>query len=561
MRRRLLWILVVAMSLGSAQYGWAQKKELKQFVTVSFSGYDDLMKGASVIGKLVGFPVQQATEAQLQMLGAADALNSLDKKRPWIMAVKTDAEGNEFVFQLFIPTSDLKKVLKALPMLGEPADGGEGVLEISSPGRVVFAKQHGDWAVIADSKPSVVDANEDPVKSAGDMPQKYQLGVCLAAKEIPDALKQRVFGLLTMFTQMGVQKMPNETEEQFAARSKMTQQAVQQAIAALTDLERLTVGIKVDDATSSAFFEYIGTFMAGSKTAARTAKSIGAKTSLAGALLPDAAVTFHATRKADPTDIASMKANLATLRGKAVSELDKQGLPEETLKQAKQLAGDLIDVLEKSIETGMMDVAGSVKLGPQTLTLVAGAQIADGKKLESVIKQLVQQLTKDQPAISKFIKLDAEQHQDVRFHVISIPTNIMGTNEQEKMKALVGETLSIIVGIGEKNIFLGAGRDAAKTVKQVIDDSQHDSAKALPPAEFSLAVGAIAKFAASVADANERPTIEMVSKLLEGSAGKDHLKFIVTPVPNGAQFRLVAEEGVLKLLGSIPMIKAGAESK
>ena len=66
MRRRLVWILVVATLLGAPQLGLAQKKDLKQFVTVSFSGYNDLMKGLGVFAKLGGMPVQPLFEGQLQ---------------------------------------------------------------------------------------------------------------------------------------------------------------------------------------------------------------------------------------------------------------------------------------------------------------------------------------------------------------------------------------------------------------------------------------------------------------------------------------------------------------
>jgi hypothetical protein len=540
------------MLLVAPQICSAQKKDLKQFVTVSLSGYDDLMKGVALIGKLSGVPLLQMIEGQLQATGAADALESIDKKRPWVVAVKTDNEGNEFVVQGFLPTSDVKKFLRGLPMLGEPGDAGDGVLEIRTPFRSVFAKQHGNWAMLGDSKQSVADAPADPLKSVGSMPEKYQLGVSFSMKDVPEALRQKYATLFMLGVQSGMGRRPNESDEQFAARSKMIQSALEQMKATLADIDALTVGIKLDDATSSAYLEYVLTVVPGSKTAERMAKGTEVKTSFAGAILPDAAISFHAAQKFDPADIAQLKSSVALLRTNAMAELEKQGLQDEQLKLAKQMASDLMDVVDKTLDAGKMDMAASAKLGPKVVTVVAGAQIAEGGKLESVLKRLVQQIAKDQPDAAKFFKLDAEEHQGVRFHVLSVPISAMGGEGQEKAAALVGESLDVVIGIGEKSLYLAAGRDAAKTLKQVLDECKSAGEKSLPPMQLTVAAGAIAKFAAAMADEDERPDIERVAKVLESSDGKDRLKLTATQIPNGAQVRLEAEEGILKLLGAMP---------
>jgi hypothetical protein len=235
-----------------------------------------------------------------------------------------------------------------------------------------------------------------------------------------------------------------------------------------------------------------------------------------------------------------------------MAELEKQGLQEEQLKLAKQLAGDLMDVIGKTLESGKMDMAASAKLGPKAATVVAGGQIAEGGKLESVLKRLVEQVIKDQPDAAKFFKLDAEKHQDVQFHVVSVPTGMMGGEAQEKAAALFGESLDVVIGIGEKSLYVAAGRDAVKTLKQAIDESKSAGEKSLPPMQLSVAAGAIAKFAAAVADEDERPNIEKVAKVLESSEGKDHVKLTATQIPNGARVRLDVEEGILRLLGAMP---------
>ena len=558
MKRILLWTLTVAMVFGVTRVSPAQKKDLKQFVTVSFAGYDELMKAAATIGNLAGMPgLPKMAEMNLQGMGAADALTTLDKKQPWVVLGKIDEAGSEFAVQAFLPTSDVKKLVKALPMLGEPGDAGDGVLEINTPARRLYVKQHGAWAVLSDNKLLVLDATEDPVKSLGGMHEKYLLGVNFSVKSIPEAVRAKFLEGMTGAMQMGLQKLPDESDEQFAARSKMLQQAIQQVKTTIGDLDALTLGIKVDEATSSAYLEYAMTVLPGSASAKKLAKAGAARTEFAGVLLPDAAATIHATQQLDPADIEQLKANLAVLRTNAMAALEKEGLTEEQLKQAKQLAGDLMDVVDKTLAGGTMDFAAALKLAPKALTAVAGARIAEGTKLQSALKQLVEQVAKDEPEAAKLVKLDAEQHEGVHFHVVSVPLSMIDEDVPEKLGPLVGETFDVVIGIGDTSLYLAAGRDASKTLKKAIDGSKAGGGKSLPPVQFSVAAGAIARFVAAVAEGEEKQPAEMVAKILEGSEGKDHVRLAAAPVPNGMKIRLTAEEGVLKALGIIPMMAGG----
>lgn len=555
MKRILLWTLA-AVLLVAPRVCPAQAKDLKQVVTVSFSGYDDLMQGIAMVGKLAGMPMlPQMLEAQIQQAGVGEALNALDKKQPWVVAIKTDAEGNEFAVQAFLPTRDVKKLIKTLPIPVEPQDAGDGVLELKAPDRSIFVKQHGAWAVVSDKKPLVAEAPEDPVKMAGGMQEKYQLGARVSVKSVPEGLRKKFLDILTFGVQAGMRQNPNESDEQFAARSKMLQQGMEQLKTMLNDLDALTVGVKLDDATSSAYLEYSLTMLPDSPSAKKMAKSTGAKTQFAGVLVPDAAATLHATQQLDSTDIEQVKGNVAVLRANALAELDKQGLPEEQAKLAKQLATDLMDVVEKTLDGGKMDFAASLKLAPKAVTFVAGMQIAEGGKLESVIKQLLQQVAKDSPDAAKLFKLNAEEHGGIRFHVLSVPIAMMDPDAAEKLGGMLGENLDVVIGIGDTKLYLAMGRDAAASLKQAID--RKSESKSLPPVEFSVAVGPIASFVAAVAEGNEKQTAAMLSKILESAPGKDHVKITAMPITNGVQVRLEAEEGVLKAGGIVPMMMGG----
>lgn len=562
MKRILLWILVaVALPITS----WVRPtdaKDLKQVVTVSFSGYDDLMQGVGMVGKIAGIPgLPMLVEAQIQQAGAAEAFKSLDKKKPWLLAVKIDENGEEFAVQAFLPTSDVKNLIKALPMPTEPEDAGDGVLELKAPDRSVYIKQHGAWAVISDKKSAVLDASEDPIKAAGGMEKKYHLGARVSVNNIPENLRGKFLEIMAFSVQASLQKMPGESDEQFAARSKMLQQAVEQIKTTVNDLDAVTLGVKLDDATSSAYLELSMTMLPNSASAKKLAKAGEVRTQFGGMLAPDAAMTIHAAQQLDSADVAQAKANLASLRANALAEIEKQGLPEEQAKLAKQLAGDMMDVVEKTLDAGKVDFAASLKLKPKVFTLVAGMQIAEGGKLESVIKRLVEQIGKENPGAAELIKLDAEEHGGVRFHRLSIPVSMIGeADAREKLGALVGDNLDVVIGIGETKLCLAIGRDAAASLKKALD-SRGPGGTPLPPAEMTLALADLLQFAASVAEDDQKQNLQAVGKILETSPGKDHVKLASTLISNGVQIRLTAEEGVLKAATMAGVMLSGPKVK
>ncbi len=558
--KRLLVRTLVAVALPIVFWVHpADAKDLKQVVTVSFAGYDQLMQGVGMIGKLAGMPgLPLLLEAQIQQqAGVAEALKTLDKKQPWVLVVKIDEDGEDYAIQGFLPIRDVKSALKALPLPAEPEDAGDGALELKAPNQSIFVKQHGAWTVVSNKKESVLDAPADPVAATGGMHEKYHLGVRASISNIPEGLRRKFLELMAFSVQAGLQQMPGESEDQFAARSKMLQQATEQVKTTLNDLDALTLGIKLDEASSSAYVEFTTTLVPNSVSAKRLAKTGQVQTQFAGLLSPDAAMKVHVAQQLDAADIAQAKSNMAGLRANALAEIEKQGLPEDQAKLAKQLAGDLMDVAEKTLDGGKLDFAASVNLKPNAFLLLVGMQIAEGGKLESVIKQLIEQVGEENPAAARLFKLNAEEHGGVRFHVLSIPVEMIEeADTRQKLRALVGDNVDTVIGIGETKLYLAMGRNAAASLKEAIE-RRVSTGKPLPPAEISLALADVLQFAASVAEDDQKQQFEMIAKVLASSPGKDHVKIAASPVSNGVQIRLTAEEGVLKAIGMAGLMNIG----
>jgi len=179
------------------------------------------------------------------------------------------------------------------------------------------------------------------------------------------------------------------------------------------------------------------------------------------------------------------------------------------------------------------------------LTVAAGCVVADGAKLEEILKKLLAEAEKNEPDVAKMVKLNAETYKGVRFDTFSMPPRI-------RVGRTGGRYLDVVLGIGDKQVFIAAGRDADKTLKEAIDKSQTEAGKEIPALQVVLSGLKIAKFVSAVADDDQAKAVaDKIAASLEQSNGKDHMTIVTGPIPNGARVRLEWEEGLLKALGEM----------
>jgi len=552
-RRTLLSVLAVALLLGGRSAYPAEETPaagLKPLVIVSFAGYDELRADIEFVGKLGNSPqLAQGLEGMLKQETQGKGLAGLDTKRPWGAVVQTDGQ-QEFSIYGFIPVTDLKQlmgVVRDMPVAQVPEDPADGVYEIATPGPSLFVQEKGGWAFITSSREGLAQVPADPQKALGDLNQKYDLAVRASIRNVPLPFRQMFMDQMKAGAEIGMGRLPDESDEDFALRQGVAQQMIQQIDTMINDLDEVLIGWAIDRQAGTSYIDFQVTAVAGTKTAAQFSQAATVTTNFAGFDLPGAALTGNWGGTLTDSDVVQAKNAITNVRTVALKELKNQGLSADELKLASQLLSDLLDVVEKTIENKTADGGLALLLKPGALTFVAGGTIADGAKLEKALKQLAAEVQKAEPKVAQILKLDAETHQGIRFHTLAVPTKEM--NDETAVK-LFGDTLDVVLGISDASVYLAVGRDAASTLKQVIDQSKAQAGKQIPPARIALAATPIAKFVADVADNDEaKQMATMIGAMLEQSGGKDHLILTSKPVPNGATVRLEIEEGLLKLPG------------
>jgi hypothetical protein len=330
----------------------------------------------------------------------------------------------------------------------------------------------------------------------------------------------------------------------------MTQVQIEQFKQLINDMDELTVGLALDGTGQRAYLDVAYTAVPESKLADQIALYNEAKTNFAGFYQPDAAMMMSFATKMGEADIAQVEQMFGTIRQQVRASIEKEAdLPsEETRAQVQSAMDDFLTALQSTLKTGMMDGGAVLNLGPNSLTFVAGAFIAEPAKVESGLKKLVEVAKEDKSFPG--IQWNAENHQNVSFHTLSVP---VPANEEEPRK-LFGDTVEMAIGIGKQSVYFAVGRDCLEAVKGIIDASGAEPEKKVPPMEMTFALKQIMEMAATVAQESEKPMLQSIAAMLANEAsGRDHVRIVMQTIPNGIRTHIEAEEGVLRAIGMAAM--------
>jgi len=122
--------------------------------------------------------------------------------------------------------------------------------------------------------------------------------------------------------------------------------------------------------------------------------------------------------------------------------------------------------------------------------------------------------------------------------------------DQEDARKLLGDKVDIAIGIGTDAVYVAIGRDNLDAINKAIDASRAEPNKEIKPFELSLSLGPIMETAAANSKAEDTESLQAIADMLQNDAqGRDHIRVTGQLIPNGLQYRVEAEEGVLRAVG------------
>ncbi len=531
----------VAPFIGSAH---AQTPgEMKPIAVVALSSIDELMEDTNFVGSLAGMP-QLAQMVQPQVVGMTPGL---DHSRPIGAIVQSD--GVTPGGAICLPVTDLKQLLAMSQMfLGATFEqDADGIYEITAKDQTLFAREAGGWAYLSMMPQMLEGLPDNPGELFEKLTKDYDLGIRLNVQNIPEAYRQMFLEQMRAGIEMGMIQLPEESDENFQTRQDVTKLQLEQMERAIKEIDQLTFGLSVDREQQRAFFDFLYTALPDTRLAEQLALNSDPKTDYAGFFQPDAAMMMSFTSKIAEADIAQADQMFEAFRMQmktAMAEVEDELPSDEAREIADEAVNNFLDAIVASFKAGVMDGGAVVHLAPNSLTMVAGGFVAEPAKVESGLKKLAE-IAKDEPDFPG-INWNAESHGDVQFHTLTAPI----PDSEPEAHQLFGDNIEMVVGIGTKSVYFALGRDCLDAVKQVIDASAAEPQKSVPPMEMTLSLKKIMDVAVAFADEEDQDNLRMIADMLgQDATGRDHVRMVVQPIPNGVRIRTEAEEGVLRAIG------------
>jgi hypothetical protein len=282
------------------------------------------------------------------------------------------------------------------------------------------------------------------------------------------------------------------------------------------------------------------------------------KTNFAGFRIPEAAALYAVAAPMPEAKQQVAESLIAVVRGKAIDHIQKHA-PEHERKHVEQVAGDSFDLLTKIVKSGRIDATVTGLLGEDSATGLGAFYVADGKLFDKVVHGAVKHIETEHPEVAQFVQLDAANVNGLNIHKVSIPIPDNAENRENVVK-FIGEKLEVVIAVGEENVYVAAGRDAAEKLKAAVRTSKEAGTKTVAPVKFSYAAQPFAAAVAAVGTGQEQAAGKMIVAELKKTPGKDHVTFTVRPIDNGVRMRLEVEPGLLRLAGRIVVMRMEGKS-
>ncbi|MBA2117474.1 hypothetical protein [Bremerella alba] len=533
-RLAIAGLLLAAMPLVALH---AQDAEFKPVAVVSVAPVKKVLADVQYLADAAG----QTDAGRMAALLTAPFTAGIDKSRPVGVVVMTN--GQEFAPTAYLPVSDFDKlVTTATEQIGPPQDVGEGIKMFTPNQMPIFVKDAGNWAILAMDQEKLANPLDDPTAFLKDLPEQYDLALQFFPGNIPEIYRNVIIEQMKTGIELSLEQEADETDEEFATRKKQIADQVAEMERLFTELEDFIIGWNVDATQQGTYLDFAYTAVEGSDLAKTMAMNTDLTTEFSGFTNSDAAVNFQVTEKLSETDIARMEKQMNDLREQGIRQLESEGeLEGDELESAKKVIDLAIDTLVETARTGSLDGSMMLDLAGGKGTFLAGAHVADGQRVEDGVKEMLKLAAAEGEVPS--VKWDADTYQTIRLHVMQVPLD----DAPPQAKEILGENPEVILGIGEKSVYIAGGNDAMARLKKAIDESVAGADTKVGVLQMQVALLPILKM---VQKSSPQPVPGVDAAVEALSGGVDKFLVTVDMEQRYMRIRVLLQEGVIKAIGA-----------
>ena len=540
--RALCWSLLIgAASLLPVERGVCQGSS-DPAVVIAIANIDEQLND-------IEYLANAASEQMGQMSGlikmqAQGFLRGIDTKKPAGVLMYFSEDSPEPATLAFVPIKNLDDFLDTIASFAEVDEGDDTVTIIPDDGSEMTLKKIGGYAFISDQAEFLKNAPSNPGELVEEMASKYNISARVFPQRIPENLREMALGLIEQGYEQQLQQLDQIEPMQAELQEENFEMQMAQMESMFTDTEEVVIGMSADEKSRSIYFDMNMTAKAGSSMAKLMEESVAKEPSrFLGFLMEDAAMTGNVNGTIAKETAAQYKSVMSTATDQWLDMVDgDDNMDDAQVELVTNLINGLSDVMTKTMEQGRMDMGVALTMVDDKMNLAMGTGVADPDKLEDMVKDVVKEVEKQNVDAIQF-NLNSGSHRGTTFHeiIVEVPDN------EEEAQNILGEQVTIILGIGKKEVYLAAGSAPESLLKDAMDKSAEASASEdQPQSQMNLYMTPMLKFAAGMPGAE---MLEMMADTMESASG-DRIHLETGSSKNGFKSRIEIQDGILELLGA-----------
>ena len=491
-----------------------------------FNDIDYLAKAASEdIGQMSGLIRMQAT----------GFLRGIDMDKPMGAFLYFEDAETEPEWLAFVPLKNMDDLLDNIANWADVEEDGDMVTVIPDNGEEIMMRKSGKFVFVSTNEKRLKELPENPQKQLDSM-GGYNVGARLFMQRVPEDLRNMMIETIQDGAESGIDDIDDELQAELQRAQVELQMAQMKELILETD--ELMIGMNADKAGKRIVFDVNMSGKEGSNFEKRiTAGKSAGKSSFAGFLMGKTSFNANMCVGMMKNDIDIYLKSMKDTRESVMGKIEDDELDEKEAELATKLTNTLFDAMEETLKEGKLD-AGAVIMTDKAINGAIGMRITDPKKVEAAVKEMVASAEGDLKDKDIQFNLNSGSHRGVNMHEIMIQVD-----NDEDIHDYVGDQIKVILGIGEKEVYVAFGQDPMELLKKAMDASASGETK--NALETNLFLAPIMKFAANAADE------EMLEKMADtlSEKGNDRVRIAAVYGKRDMKTQFEIQDGILSLIG------------
>lgn len=525
----------------------------KPVLVAAAPGINQIKAKVESFTAMIGKPeIYEKIEAGFKKGTQGKGLVGWDLDKPWgVIVVAQDPIIGGFGY---LPIKDLDKFLNELviPAIGaDKINQAEGVISWTDPkGKKQFAKQlDSGYVVITDKQANLAIAPPNPERwFAATIQAGNDVSVRVVPANLPKWMRQMgLMGLQAGIAQCDQPQKPGESDEIYQLRTTVGKKVAKAIEQSLVDLNQIQLNIAYNADRGIIRIDTRIAYQEGSKSAEAVAKITGEPTGLSAFIVPGATMTGNLNIQVPVGSAAKelIAKGFEELREKGAKKIDAESKSDKEAEIKKKVGGMLLDVAEATLASGRVDCAASVMLREGKSVAIAGRSVVEGSKLAELAAGFIAHMKKAKPdEVAAVLVVDGEKVGYATLYGGRVP--IEASND---IYPVVGDQVEAAVAIADDMVYAAVGRSAIAVLKNRIEASSKEEAKALPMS-VQADLGQVVKFVAAAGKERDAVKAQKALDLLGTDVEDARIRLGALPTKNGIALRLELQKGAIKLIAN-----------